>query len=369
MRRSFTCSAVFALAIAATAAQAPQAPTFQVDPLWPRPLGNHWLLGSVTGVTVDAQNHIWVVHRGAASMTARTEIGLATTPPTAEACCAPAPFVLRFDPAGNVVSHWGGPGQGYEWPASPSGIAVDGKGNVWIAAAGPPEPPPGGGRGRGTQAPPPPTDAHVLKFTRDGKFLLQIGKAGAPGDASSTTALHRPTSVDVDDAAGEVYVADGLVNGRVVVFDAESGKYKRHWTAPVSCVALSRDGLVYACDRRNNKILVFKKDGTPVKEAVVAKETRAEGSTWDVAFSNDAQQRFLYVADGSNQKVWTLRRDTLAVASSMGIGGRWPGAFYAVGSVAVDASGNLYTGEAYEGKRVQKFIFKGMGRANSEVQR
>lgn len=346
---------------------AARAPSFEVDPFWPRPLPNHWLFGSITGVAVDAQNHVWVVHRGAASMTARTEIGLATNPPTAEACCAPAPFVLRFDPAGRLVSHWGGPGAGYDWPQSPGGITVDAAGHVWIAASGPADPMPGArGRGAGSGQPPAPPDAHILKFSADGKFLLQIGKPGRTGDNDSTTALHRPMAVDVDTAANEVYVADGLGNRRIVVFDAGTGAYKRHWGAngatpfnAPACVKLSTDGLVYVCDRRNNRIQVFRKDGTFVKEATVAKATRGEGSVWSVAFSNDARQRFLYVADGSNQKVWVLDRQTLAPLSSVGAGGRWPGHFYGVGSVAVDSSGNLYTGETYEGKRLQKFQIKG----------
>src|SRR5687767_4435857 len=192
MRRTVTIPAV-ALAMLTVVALAPAAfqaapPAFQVDPFWPKPLPNHWLLGSVTGVAVDAQNHIWVVHRGAASMTARTEIGAATDPPTAEKCCIPAPFVLRFDPAGNVVSHWRGPGAGYTWPPSPGPIDVEVKGNIWMAAACQAVPIPGA-VGRGATAPPPPPDACVLKFSSRRKFLLQIGKPGNVGDDSSTTSL------------------------------------------------------------------------------------------------------------------------------------------------------------------------------------
>ena len=351
---------------AALTTVAAQAPSFRVDPFWPRPLPNHWLFGSITGVAVDAQNHVWVIHRGAASLNARTEMGAATNPPTAEHCCIPAPQVMRFDPSGKVVAHWGGPGEGYAWPQNPGGIAVDAKGHVWITANGPVESA-GRGRGRGAAgqppAAPPPADAHVLKFSGDGKFLLQIGKPGETGDDASRTSLNRPMAVDVDTAANEVYVADGLANHRVVVFDATTGAYKRHWTAnggtPFSVpsgVKLSKDGHVYVADRRNNRIQVFRKDGTFVREGVVAKDTRREGAVWALAFSHDPQQQFVYVADGSNHKVWVLRRDTLAVVSSVGTGGRGPGQFFGVSSIAVDAAGNLYTGETYEGKRLQKFI-------------
>jgi hypothetical protein len=364
--------------------RASEAPTFQVDPLWPRPLANHWILGSLTGVSVDAQDHIWLVHRGMESLTARTEAGLATTPPTAESCCAPAPHVLEFDQAGTLLNSWGGPGQGYDWPRTPGGITVDQKGNVWIAGV---FRTPAGIAGR---APLPPSDAQVLKFTRLGKFLLQIGQPGKIEGSFSKTTLNRPAGLTVDTATNEVYVADGIDNRRVVVFDSETGAYKRHWGAygqptseapsptydpdkppdqqfnVVSCVKIAKDGLVYVCDRKNDRIQVFKKDGTFVKEGFVSKSTLGEGSVWDIAFSSDPQQRFLYVADGSDQKVWVVRRDTLAVVSSVGAGGRWPGHFYGVGSIAVDSKGNLYTGETYEGKRLQKFIFKGLAAPSGE---
>ena len=181
-------------------------------------------------------------------------------------------------------------------------------------------------------------------------------------------------------------MAYGLGNRRVVVFDLETGTYKRHWGAygqptseapsptydpdkppdkqfnVVSCVKIARDGLVYVCDRKNDRVQVFRKDGTFVNEASVSKSTLGEGSAWDLAFSSDPQQRFLYVADGSDQKVWVLQRDTLDVVSSVGAGGRWPVYFYGVGNIGVDSTGNLYTGETYEGKRLQKFVFKGVGR-------
>lgn len=403
LRRVIVGSCFGALTGVAVFAFQTAAPSFEVDPLWPKPLPNHWLLGSVTGVAVDAQDHIWVVHRGYDSMTARTEIGAATTPKTADECCVPAPPVLEFDPSGNLVGHWGGPGDKYEWPVSPGGIAVDAQ-SVWITAAGPPEipgsanatatrrttgtastssPTSTGGTGAATSAASTsstpsttrtsstaakPQDAHVLKFSRKGDFLLQIGKAGAPGGDDSQTALNRPAGLALDAAAKEVYVADGFGNRRVVVFDAATGAFKRQFTGgngafkTVSCVEIAKDGTVYVCDRGNNRVQAFDKTGKYLKQGLVAKETAGTGSVWDVALSNDPQQRYLFVADGHDQKIFVLRRDTLETVGSFGDGGRYPGTFYSVGSVAVDSRGNIYTGETLEGKRVQKFLPKGAGR-------
>jgi DNA-binding beta-propeller fold protein YncE len=404
---------------------AAQAPRLEVDPLWPQPfpVEKHWALGSVTGVTVDSQDHIWVTHRGVDSLQTN-EKGPTLTPWAAE-CCYSAPQVLEFDVSGRLLDSWGGPGQGYQWPQNPSGIAVDSKGNVWIAAAGAPVAAGGrgargaapaagadaAGRGGGAAVPAPPAaaagaaagaqgargarggaaaaapapgDAHVIKFSAGGNFILQIGTPGQSDGPDSATTLSRPAALAVDDAANEVYVAD-TGNRRIIVFDATTGAYKRHWfgsgdkasgPAPAAydpaappvrsfrdptCVKISRDGMVYICDRGSDRIQVFQKNGTFVKEMVVAKDTRAEGSVWDVAFSNDAQERFLYVADGLNKTVWILQRDTLTPVSRFGDGGRYPGLFYAVGSVAVDSRGNVYTGEGSEGKRVQKWINRGMG--------
>ncbi|MEW6212743.1 MAG: hypothetical protein AB1631_30740 [Acidobacteriota bacterium] len=357
---------------------ASQAPRFEVDPLWPKPLPNHWVLGSITGVAVDSRDHIWITHRGADSL-ANNEKGAILNPPTG--CCVPAPPVLEFDSSGNLVSHWGGPGQGYDWPLSTGGMAIDHKGNVWIAAAGAE---PSSGRAQGAAAAAPrPQDAHVIKFSRAGQFLLQIGRAGKTEPNDSRAGLNRPASVEIDPATNEVYVADTF-NRRVVVFDADTLVYKRHWGAygekpddsalapydpnappakqfrALSCVAIAKDGLVYVCDRTSDRIQVFRKDGKFVKEAMVSKTTLGDGSVWDIAFSRDPQQRFLYVADGHDKKVLILRRDTLEVVSSFGRGGRQPGQFYGVGSIATDSRGNIYTGETYEGKRVQKFVYKGL---------
>src|ERR1700680_3417492 len=372
---------------AAVEAAAVQAPMFEVDPMWPKPLPNHWLLGMTIGVSVDGQDHIWIIHRGGSLE--RMENYAAANPPASE-CCSAAPPVLEFGEQGNLLAHWGGPGEGYNWPVSNHGITVDYKGNVWI-----------GGNGRGTAAaggPALPTaevqvasnaafnDNMILKFTQGGKFLMQIGKPGQSKGSNDVDNLKGPAKMFVDKATNELYVADGYGNRRVIVFDAETGKYKRHWGAyghkpddtdlgpynpdaplaqqfrnPVHCAELSDDGLLYTCDRVNDRIQVFKPDGTFVKEMIIAKRTLGDGSVWDIAFSKDPQQKYIYVADGSNEKVYILLRDTLEILTSFGDGGRQPGEFYAVHSIATDSKGNIFTTETYRGQRVQKFVYKGMG--------
>ncbi|HEY7288265.1 MAG TPA: hypothetical protein VH583_00415 [Vicinamibacterales bacterium] len=378
------------------AAAGVEAPRFEVDPLWPKPLPNKWILGQTIGVSVDAQDHIWIIHR--AGSLEPGEVHATTTPRTAQ-CCAPAPPILEFDAAGNLVGHWGGPGQGYDWPDSNHGITIDYKGNVWIGGNGRGTPP--GGRGRGTtppvagqnrqqdesqsQATASFNDNMVLKFTHDGKFLMQIGKPSSSKGSNDVANLRLPAKTFVDKETNEVYVADGYGNHRVIVFDADSGQYKRHWGAygnkpddadlgrydpsappakqfrnPVHCADLSNDRLLYVCDRVNDRLQVFKPDGTFVKEAFFNKDTLGSGSVWDIAFSRDAQQRFIYLADGENDKVHVILRETLEVLTSFGEGGRQPGEFYGVHSIATDSRGNVYTTETYRGQRVQKFVYKGM---------
>ena len=389
------------------------APKFQVDPMWPKPLPNHWILGSVTGVAVDSRDHIWIVHSGATSLTQQTEMGTGTTPPSAENCCIAAPPVLEFDAAGTLVSNFGGPGTDYQWPRCVQGLAVDSKGNLWIAGNAPgaatrgnractggiagmttdPDAAPvaggrGGGGGRGgapaTPAAPPPADAQVLKFSAAGKFLKQIGTPGKMEGADSTTTLNRPSNVEFDAAANEVYVAD-TGNRRVVVFDAESGAYKRHFGAygakpdasvdlgkydpnspakqfrTVSCSRIAKDGTVYVCDRTENRIQVFQKDGKFVKEVFISKTTQGGadgGAVWDITFSRDPQQQIMYVADGWDKKVYILQRSTMNTLTTLGQGGRLPGEFVGVGSLALDSKGNLYSGETFEGKRIQKWLVR-----------
>jgi DNA-binding beta-propeller fold protein YncE len=293
---------------------------------------------------------------------------------TAE-CCTAAPNVLEFDPAGNLVNHWGGPGEGYTWPSSNHGITIDHMDNVWI-----------GGNG--------PTDSHILKFSKDGTFLQQFGEPGiADPDSSTSDHFAGVAEIEFDGQANEAYVADGYRNKRVAVLDAETGELKRFWGAygnepddtdlgpydpkaepaqqfrnPVHCAQPSHDGLVYVCDRVNDRIQVFRLDGTFVKEKRIAPETLGDGSVWDIAFSRDPEQKFLFMADGANMKIRVLDRESLETLTTFGDGGRYPGQFFAVHNIAVDSKGNVYTVETYEGKRLQKFVFKGMATVSEKDQ-
>jgi len=349
----------------AAAVQAKEAPIFEVDPFWPKPLPNHWVLGAAVGVGVDSRDHVFIVHRKA-PLNERTEIGASTDPPTGE-CCLPAPYVLEFDPEGNVVNSWGGEGEGYTWPTSNHGITVDPKDNIWI-----------GGNGDG--------DSHILKFSRDGTFLMEIGIPGQETNSRSWEHFGEVAKISFDATGDEAYVADGYRNRRVAVLDANTGDIKRFWGAygytpsdsnigpydpeaplaqqfrtPVHCAEPSNDGLVYVCDRPNDRIQVFNKDGTFVTEKIIAPLTLGDGSTWDIAFSRDAEQRFMYLADGKNMKVYIMERESLEILTTFGDGGRQPGLFFAVHSIATDSRGNIFTTETYEGKRVQKFVYKGLG--------
>ena len=355
-----------------------EAPMFEVDPMWPKPLPNHWIMGSTIGVTVDSRDHVYIIHRQG-SLNARTEVGAAQDPPTGE-CCVPAPPVLEFDPDGNLVGHFGGPADGYDWPSSNHGITADPKDNLWI-----------GGNGR--------DDAHMLVFTRDGKFLRQLGKPGVRradnytddekawvGNSHDKENFGRVAEVSFYAKTNEAFVADGYLNKRVAVLDIDTGEFKRYWGAygnepsdedigrynpdaplakqfrnPVHCAEPSHDGLVYVCDRPNDRVQVFELDGTFVKEKRIAKETLGDGAVWDIAFSKDADQKYIYLADGKNMKVYIMDRESLEILTSFGDGGRQPGQFFAVHNVATDSKGNIYTVETYEGKRVQKFVYKGLG--------
>jgi hypothetical protein len=366
---SIACASSIALAFAVPPARTPE---FRVDPFWPKPLPNRWLVGAVAGVAVDRHDHVWITHRPSTLQPNETRSIWNAAPP-----------VLEFDADGTLLSSWGGPGKGYEWPQLEHGIFVDDDDAVWLG---------GGGE----------KDAQILKFTRDGRFLLQIGHQSKGRGSNDVENLGGAAQMTVDAGAHELYVADGYVNHRVIVFDSRSGAYKRHWgaygkppddsyferlnerlpgpfsgvvqheNAPsqydpngppppqfriVHAVRIARDGLVYVCDRTNDRLQVFRKDGTFVRERFIAKDTLGSGSVWDLGFSPDAEQRYLIVIDGTNQQVYVLDRQSLDVLSTFGGGGRWAGQFYGAHNLAVNSRGDLFITETYEGKRVQKFEY------------
>jgi hypothetical protein len=337
----------------------------------------------VVGVAVDRRDHVWIVHRPSTLQ-----------PNETRSIWRPAPPVIEFDTDGTLLRAWGGTGSAYEWPQLEHGIFVDAEDHVWL----------GGGGER---------DAHILKFTADGRFLQQIGRQGASRGSNDIENLGAPAQPVVDESAQELYVADGYRNHRVIVFDERSGAYKRHWgaygkppddsyfersgehlPAPFSgvvqhedkpsqyepngpappqfrivhAVRLSRDGLVYVCDRTNDRLQVFTRDGTFVREAFIAKETLGSGSVWDLGFSIDPDQRFLFVIDGTNQQVYVLERRSLIVVATFGRAGHWAGQFYGAHNLAVDSKGNLFITETYEGKRVQKFAYQGLSKPSDGQQ-
>jgi hypothetical protein len=372
-------------------ARAAEAPRFEVDPFWPKPLPNNWRLGSAIGVWVDDQDVVWIVHRSSATLH-ENERAAEFDPPVGE-CCVGAPPILAFDQEGNLVQAWGGePGQeyqGHQWPESNHGIFVDHLGYVWL-----------GSNGQG--------DSHILKFTRDGTVVAQFGRANArltgrdaqgeplyAADSHDPQNFGRVSKVFVDAATNEVYVADGYLNRRVAVIDGGTGAMRRFWGAygnppddayvhgpkgaddqsppqqfrnPVHCADLSRDALLYVCDREANRIQVFTRDGEFVREAFYAPRTLRSGTTWDLAFSRDPEQRYLFVVDGVNEKVRIILRETLEELTNFGAGGRQPGQFYGVHSIATDSRGNIYTTETYEGKRLQRFVYRGTGPVNAREQ-
>jgi DNA-binding beta-propeller fold protein YncE len=352
------------------------APTFEVDPSWPV-IPNNWVLGITSGLAIDGENNIWVLTRPR------------TVPP--EEADRAAPPVMVFDAAGNFIKSWGGPGDGYEWPGTEHGVYVDHDNYVWIA-----------GSGAG--------DDQILKFTTDGEFVMQIGRANQSGGNTDTLNVNRAADVDVYAPTNELFVADGYGNRRVIVFDAETGAYKRMWGAygnpptdptedevldesrpeqfdNVHGVQVSDDGLVYVADRRNMRFQVFTVDGDYITEVVIGRTEPdpqalaarasemahgrpvpdlirevavAHRSASRIGFSADPEQRFLYLAERSNQEVVVFDRETLKALAHFGQVGDRPGEFYILHDMVSDPAGNLYTAEVNVGRRAQKFTFTGL---------
>ena len=349
------------------------APAFQVDPFWPKPMPSGWVMGTVIGVDADANDNIYIVHRGVTG----PEAGADLDPPIAE-CCTSAPPVIQFDREGNVVEAWGGPSptNEYVWPSSNHGLEVDDEGNVWI-----------GGNGGG--------DSHVVVFTNDGSYIRTYGIPGEASDSHAMDHFGQVADVEFDLDANEAYFADGYGNRRVAVVDIDSGQIKRYWGAygeppnddfeysmprnpamgydasvarergfqgPVHCADPSNDGFVYVCDRGNARVQVFRLDGTYVTEQYFNPKTVSDGPVWDVAFSPDAEQTWLYVADGENSRIHIVRRASMEEVGTFGTGGRYVGMFQAAHSMTADSQGNVYVTETYEGRRLHKFVYMGVQR-------
>jgi DNA-binding beta-propeller fold protein YncE len=334
-------------------AQAPAAPTFQEDTAWLK-VPAKWKLGNVASVAVDSRDHVWILHRPR------------TLP--ADQLAMAAPPVVEFDAAGNFVQAWGGNGNGYEWPQREHGIYVDHTDHVWI----------GGNNNKERKLPllEPINDDQILKFTRTGQFVLQIGRSDKSAGDADTGNVRQPADMVVFPKTNELFVADGYGNHRLIVFDAGSGAFKRMWgafgnppldvdrrpppaasrpagqTGPehfdtVHSVRVSNDDLVYVADRGNKRVQVFTLDGTFISQASIAPDTKGLTAR-ALAFSPDPQQRFLYV--GGQPEIWVLERKTLRTLGSIAT----PNAHH----FAADSKGNIYTAETEE-SRSRKFVLKG----------
>ncbi|MAI37521.1 hypothetical protein [Alteromonas sp.] len=356
-------------------------PRFSVDANWPS-LPDTWLLGQVSGLSIDKYDHVWILQRP--NSLGKFDTGLAATPKTA-LCCEPAPHVIRFTPNGEVATAWGGASHAptvdgvNQWPVNVHGLYVDPNDSVWIA-----------GNGEG--------DHVVANFNFDGKFIQQFGERGKTAGNADDATLGNPSDVFYDPNTDEVVISDGYINARMVAFDAKDKKASHIWgaygnkpTGPtregafdqsqaaqpqaqgvdvenslfgniVHCVNQSSDGLIYVCDRRNNRVQIFKREKSGdisfEHNLVVAAPTGGVGSATDVAFSPD--ETYLYVADMMNGRIWIYERESLTLLGSIGRNGRYPGQFTWLHSIDTDSDGNLYTTEVNTGRRVQKLIFEGV---------
>jgi hypothetical protein len=362
-------------------AKGSKVPVFEVDTTWPK-LPNNWVLGNVSKVTVDQHDNVWLIHR----------------PRTVPAGKTPAPPVVELDANGNFVQAWGGEDAGYDWPDAEHNVFVDYKDNVWISGSSP------SGQSK-TQR----SDDMLIKFTNKGQLIFQIGGRSVSKGSTDTKSVNKPGDIFVSPKTHEVYLADGYGNRRVVVFDAETGAFKRMWGAfgkppvddatsggpgpsggplggrpsfaggegsapaletagpgpdrfvsPVHGIIVSNDGLVYVADRNNRRFQVFTTEGKYLKEAFINREGPAKETASGFALSPDKEQQFLYTADYGNSHIVVMDRKKLDVLYQFGQRGTEPGNFRGVHLIATDSKGNLYAAEVAPGARVQRFIYKGL---------
>ena len=334
-------------------------PQFYAEGSWTK-LPNQWVMAIVSSTWVDDEGHLWVLQRP-------NTLSVEERPRA-------APPVLEFDEQGEFLQAWGGPSSGYDWPESEHGIHIDPNGFVWI-----------GGNGNEDQ---------ILKFTKNGEFIMQIGQRGQIKTNADTDNLWRPADMFVYEETNELFVADGYGNKRIIVFDADTGAFKRMWGAfgnvpsdaasassnaigpdghqqfvpPVHAIKVSEDGLVYVADRGGRRVQVFTTTGLYVNQVFIGRECHApdcgNGQTAaGIAFSHDPEQRYLYVANRSQAQIMIFDRQTLAFLDSFGSWGSESGQFGTLHHLSVDSEGNLYTAEVTPvqpvNRRVQKFTFTG----------
>ena len=373
----------------------PMVPKFEVEPLWPKPYPNHWVIGNVIGLDVDKQDNVWIVHRPGTLENQESRL----TRNESE-CCTAAPDVLAFNQAGNVIHSWGRDDAAKtvpsgDWPTSNHGVTVAPDGTIWIGANGPGQPAPykpgsaaqfaprgnGGAQAEGGGEQGKYHDSFLLHFTVDGKFISEIGKANGSTGSLDTVNVRGTAQIRfLPD--GTLVAADGYGGHRVSMWDPKTGKNVRiigaygkppsddpipHYDVnspqfgnPVHCAQPSVDQILYVCDRTNNRLQLFKYDGTYIKQIAVSPNTKGEGAVWEVAFSKDPQQKYMYMSDGASELIHVFDRATLTELYRFGGGGRMPGQFYAVHSIVTDSKGNIYTTETYRGQRVQKFNYRGL---------
>ena len=335
-------------------AQARQVPVFEVDSAWPN-LPPQWKVGDASSFAIDAQDNVWLLHR---PRTLKPEDAGRAAPP-----------VMVFDAAGKFIKGWGGAGSGYDWPEREHGIHIDHKGFVWIGGNNCPT--------SGLAGLKPVADDAYLKFTPEGGFVLQIGKSNQSKGDADTVNVHRAADAWVHAPTNELFVADGYGNHRVIVFDADTGAFKRMWGAfgkppggEDSCavvtpktfpdaegpahfnvahaIRVANDGMVYLADRENRRVQMFTSDGKFVKQLIRTETTFAR----NLAFSADPAQQFLYVGGGKGISV--VDRKTLDVVGSI----QPPGILGAGHHIATDSKGNIYLAQTTAG--MQKLVFRGM---------
>lgn len=351
----------------------PDAP-YKFVPDWPKPLPNNWVMDEVHGVTVDKDDHIWLLTRPRAPVQDNPPFNNADSPGARDKATRKAsPSVLEFDADGNLLQAWGGPEsvpKGVAWPDKERTIVIDSKGNVYLSGATP---------GDG-----------LLEFTNDGRFIRDFGHRGPVVDRKDQKMDNQqtdmwPTGVAglaLDEPADEMYIADGYLNRRLLVYSITTGQFKRGWGAygkplsqisnaeiphnpndlhaaefgdPVQSVELSKDGQVYFGDRGGDRVQVFTKQGKFVKEMYVANATMRGGSVMAIGFSPDPAQQHLFVPDMVNGYVWELDRRSGQIIGKLGHPGSGPGEFAGAHEVAVDSRGNVYIGENGRNKRAQKW--------------